>query len=802
VGDNVCSAEQIAPVREILPANCHLLFTTRDEKISRIIAGTNCLELKAFSSQLAIEFLRNQVDASESELMDTANRTKGIPDLLAVVAQQLDNDPLSKMHTWASNVSLEELERIPREKWNPLTPELYITRTKIERSLHDFLEASSTSNRGFCVLGDTGLGKTNLLCREYQRLHTNHHANSRDVLIFQSAKSLDERLGNNSLDVFLDNVILETLFSEQEVSISSDRTERISQALRWLGTLSNGRGIRFIIIVDAINELPEQDMFPFLMKLTRGIDALRNRNSDTNDSMYVSLIVSCRTFPWQTLWGGRELELNGYFGNLARDMDGEIKENLFEFDLSTEAREAYQKANIQPAWEELEDDFQYLCCNPFFLNIIKLIAHNRASVIQGTYFDVMNRYDEIVLRANRTGWESIQDANIRTAVLREMMLLLVDSEETPQTFGSEEASYNVLTRHLNERYHFQALEIEATLKGLLEDNVLEARGQKIRFAFDRYFDYRFSLHLNEKSKIERWQGPEWANLLDRFHRSSYHRNGVCMALTHKITYEQSPTSAVDFLKYLLEQDRAVAASYRELILNALKQYGEEEPTELTNILLILDTVVNDPFAITEVTCDVIASSRVRWSSKQYLMTVLQQVISRHLQNRRASENEAIRRNLINTIGGLGRTEQGPKLIIEVLRNLLGMDQQIGGLPEFLDVVFEAFLSNDFQTALTKIRVRTLRAFNEDITRVKLILLILRISITTPSMVIAVAKRIGLIRYSKLIARLLSQFDLFFEIVVKGVAMFVTERENLSDAEFRTHLSVVEILLSVRFFIQS
>lgn len=705
------------------------------------------------------------------------------------IHQQMHGYALDKLRGWAADLSRRELDQIPSGKWNPATPELYVRR-HIETDIQQFLERSAFT-RGFCVLGETGRGKTNLFCRLYQGFDTSGSSLGHvRIPIFLTALGLWTEVGSTDVKSYLKDKLFELTLGP---NASSTDEQSLQQALYLLREDANGGPIEIVFLVDAVNELGDlQLMRDFMDGLTDLMQAMHQDPVLSRSPLYLSVLVSSRSFSWHSLWRDRINEHQQFFGNLSLDENGVLAENLLDFDLSTEAREAWELAGLEPSWDELDPEFKQLCRTPFILNILRTMRQSGyIEISSGSYYDIMQRYEQSVLEEGRRGRQSLRTAGLRRAVIYTLRQFLAgDATNDRSTTLPEVIEYLILEKLVVQDGYIRDA-VGCTIEQLVEESVLESRGDQLRFAFDRFFDYLFRQYLIERNVQEDWDIVRWQTVLERYSQSEYHRPGVIAALAHEFHSHQKSSSTVAMVEGLLLNKESLP-SYRQLVIEALVSFGESTPENLAETLGQLHDQIGNVQLISNVAIRVMSSSRVLANRQQALMNLLAGAINSFLQQRhRRIEYRRERRNLVNTVGGLGRGDIGLDQIISLVRLIVGVDPVTHELPVQLRVTFELILHPELQNGLTQIRYRTLPHITEKSGRVSVLAHIAASSIFSPQLIWFLLRQPQLLKLIPNFRLLLAQTEISLEILVKGILSWFTERRSAADQSFWAQVGSVD-----------
>lgn len=152
------------------------------------------------------------------------------------------------------------------------TPQLYVPRTESEATLERFL---ASDDLALALVGDTGVGKTNLLCQKARELAAAGHA----VFMYNGVALLDPDLGQ--------------LLSQD---LSVDDVGALRQTLSRIEGLAAAAGRKFVLILDGINDFRgRQNADP--VQLLRHVNDLVHHLPGRS----LRLLFSCSAATWHRL---------------------------------------------------------------------------------------------------------------------------------------------------------------------------------------------------------------------------------------------------------------------------------------------------------------------------------------------------------------------------------------------------------------------------------------------------------------------------------------------------------------------
>lgn len=712
---------------------------------------------------------------------------------LAAVRTRTRDQACARLAAWAEQQSQQELGLIPPDKWSAATSHLYVRR-QLEDEILAFLRRGGARGRGFCVLGETGRGKTNLLCRLYTQLAagpTDADGHVR-VAVFTTARGLREAARDTGVRTYCEDALTRAALGKR-VGASAGREARWARASRVLASELAGRALKLTLLIDGINEIGAQDGSALIAELTHWLADLRVEAPLQAFPISLSVIVSSRTLFWRTLWHGREVEHRRYFENLGLDTRSELEENLFDFELDSEAREAYERAALQPAWSELDEDFRQLCRTPFFLNILRTMAPSSGGVIRGTYHEVMQRYEASVLLSHRSDDEALRTSGLRRAVIESLVALLAGNPAGSEPVRPPDvASFDDLRRRLLDQ-HYDPESAHWVVTRLAEESVLETRGGLVRFAFDRFFDYLFEEAIALRSRHEHWCAEEWARTLAYYCRSEYHRTGVSAALARTLQGQATPAASVALIQRIeASAPAAFPLAYRQLVFDGIVAFGKAAPDQAGDVLAALYAAGGDILTVSTLACRVAAHPQVPRGSKEALLRVMGQMVNSFLAAHGDSRlRRTQRRNLINMIGDLGQAERGLDLVLGIMRYIFDIDPDTGALPPKLGLVVALLADAQLQAMLSRVRSLTTRRFTERMGRARIMTLMIFTAAITPSAYRVALRHPRVLTLLPWLPQTLRQLEIAFEILFRTIVLWFARRRSASDETFREQILVFE-----------
>jgi hypothetical protein len=223
-------------------------------------------------------------------------------------------------------------------------PELYVSSNQADAELEAFLYGDAAA---LIILGETGIGKTNLLCHWTSLLSQAGHA----VFFYDCAGSIHDNL--------------EIGLARDLGAANADELHDVLNSLSEMAA-ANGRS-RLFLIFDAINEFRRPNQVG-TAHLLRQIDALIGRLPARN----VKVIFSCRTVPWRQMQNTGKTQLLWHNYHQPQG-SGESFLLLQHLDAATFAL-AYEKYrahfNLQTEHDQVPPALREKLMRPYFLRML------------------------------------------------------------------------------------------------------------------------------------------------------------------------------------------------------------------------------------------------------------------------------------------------------------------------------------------------------------------------------------------------------------------------------------------------
>jgi hypothetical protein len=412
----------------------------------------------------------------------------------------------------------------------------YCRRICAEEKLDDFLSGDRT---GLILIGDSGVGKTNLLCRLAEHLLEDGNV----TLLYNCAGSL-------ALDI--ESEVRKDLFVGESVSCLS-ALEKISQeAVR--------ENKHLVVLFDAINEFHYENTNR-TADLLKNIDNLIGKCRFTN----IKFILSCRTSTWNhlNLFGQTELNWGAYYP------DGDERVLTLERFTTEEFEHAYPRYQevfgLRSELSNLSERTKTRCQDPLLLRMTaevykdkdELIASNAPTVT------VFKDYYETKVRKPPASDE----------VFLEELVVEMGKNETDSLPVLYLQRHEMLTKHVTEDLDcaYQRLKDVGVLMEIPGD---EYTGALVKFTYDRVFEYTLARHFIREQMT---RGGLTADLIERL-------------VLRSRTFPSLWGAARTILLLKFEQNLFVRLAnsqhyeIRELIADTFVSLHEDEPDKALNVL--------------------------------------------------------------------------------------------------------------------------------------------------------------------------------------------------------------------------
>ncbi len=220
-------------------------------------------------------------------------------------------------------------------------PQIYIQRTDVENILTDFLDSSASA---LVVTGDSGIGKTNLLCAWQQRLQ-----NAGYIAFYYDCSTFPK--------------------AEVEVEVSRDLSpgvpEDLAAILERIDNLAISEAKQCVLLFDAVGEFRDGDNGPD--RLVKNLAAFAQHSP-----VHIRVVMGCRTSAWHRLDYNLTKSLSTVsFQPAPNKEDAVLALDLFTDSMVKDAYARYaQFFHLKTAYGELSDDLLNRLRFPMMLRIL------------------------------------------------------------------------------------------------------------------------------------------------------------------------------------------------------------------------------------------------------------------------------------------------------------------------------------------------------------------------------------------------------------------------------------------------
>jgi hypothetical protein len=485
----------------------------------------------------------------------------------------------------AASQSQGQLERYRKEKYRT---ELYLQREMVEGDFRAFLESDKNA---FLVVGDSGTGKTNLLCHWVKETLEKKD----DVVLFYNCRELP-----TGEDLNLGNVVASRLkqrdFGALLAKLEHERAER---------------GGRFLFVLDGLNE--HQPPLTLLNSLAQ--DVLSEVPAGVYD--WFKVVVSCRTEAWRSL--ERHFREVGLFYHTADGIGVRLPQFTAE-ELPAVYEKYREKHELQTAFGELSEATKRFIADPLMLKFVAESSVGKPVPPDPRTADVFDRYFKEKV-GDRDDPEMDRQEKEVVARLVELMYQAKRDELSERELEDDEVIGQAVLAPQDVRSpYFRLVD-----KGVLTQVQVERAGPaaaglfggpsvssdtRVRFTYDRFFEHLLAFYVMPgEVTVERLKELTAEATRDRFAslwgavktRLIVHTEKVTEALTSTgvlaaLAQEGEPEGEKVSTIIHKASDRdapAVAFQVRGMMVDTLVSYGALQPERLqrflTHVLLQLDS---------------------------------------------------------------------------------------------------------------------------------------------------------------------------------------------------------------------
>lgn len=502
----------------------------------------------------------------------------------------------------ASSQSFHQLRRYEEEKYDQ---KVYLPRELVDREYREFLK---NGKNGFLIVGDSGTGKTNLLCNlveEAQRV-------GKDIVLFYNC---GEMPGHEELN--LGDVIARQIGGYENFDVLLKEIPRIQ---------GKDTG-QFLLVLDAINEY--QDPAVLLESLWE--DVLSKVPLDSRCEWF-KLVVSCRSEAWQ--WMKQHFKGYGHFYESEEGIEVDLtKFSSEELPKVYEMYRVSKKYKLRSEYDDLSESTKLFITDPLMLKLVaesyreeELPVDPKTAVVFGRYYteklgdkddpkiDELER--EFISRLEELVWRLVELMYERKNDELDEQELRDDSQigEWVKAYDDVNSPYF----HLLDRGILMRIQVGGTGTATFGPYKPSPPQVKVRFTYDRFFEYLLASYLMP-GEIAVEQVRELASEATREHYAS-----LWGALkTRLIAYAEldpealTTKGALDSLACEEENTAQRGASFlwkgqdssslsmryqvRGLLVDTLASFGTIQPNRtrkfLTQVLLVNDSVPSGLVAI-------------------------------------------------------------------------------------------------------------------------------------------------------------------------------------------------------------
>jgi hypothetical protein len=463
----------------------------------------------------------------------------------------------------AANQSQGQLELYRKEKYRA---ELYLQREMVEGDFRTFLEGDKN---GFLVVGDSGTGKTNLLCHWVKEAQERED----DIVLFYNCAELPTGEELNLGELVASRLKLEE-FGALLAKLEHERAER---------------GGRFFLVLDGLNE--HQAPLTLLNSLAQHV--LKEVPAGLHD--WFKVILSCRTEAWRRL--ERHFREVGLFYRTADGIGVRLPQFTAE-ELPAVYEKYREKHRLQTEFGELNEATKWFIADPLMLKFVAESYAEQELPPDPRTVDVFERYlKEKVGDPDDSGMD--QQEKELVARLVELMYQAKRADLSKRDLVEDEViGQAVLAAHDVRSPCFRLLD-----KGVLTEVKVGRAGPaaaqlfrgerlgsetRVRFTYDRFFEYllAFYVMLGEVT-VERVKELSTEATRERF-------PSLWGALkTRLIAYADTSAEAFSSKGVLAALAQEEDQTIRGLVVDTLAAYGAVHPQQtlefLTRELLLLNS---------------------------------------------------------------------------------------------------------------------------------------------------------------------------------------------------------------------
>jgi hypothetical protein len=461
-----------------------------------------------------------------------------------------DREPVSEERPRSRAIARSEVSRRSR-RWTEgqlqrfgkkYDGELYLEREFVEDHLQYFLQAAES---GFLVVGNSGTGKTNLLCHMAERQMQQHP--EKIVLLYNCADF------HNRLDL--------TTIITNHLGVDLTFAQLLAQLDEQLREVNS----HFLLLLDAFNEHDQPE------------ELLRTVNDDLIlpfKYSWLKVVASCRSESWEQL---RLMDIPS--PNLYYHPDGELSARLTRF-TEIELPEVYglyqhsPKYNLQTDFQALSPQTQRLIEDPLMLRLVAEGYAGRAVPPDVGSRQVFERYVQEKIGSERGG-EAYRSYQQEKRIVDRLMSLMREARQDYLDVGSLGQDSQIGQWVLNRKKGSPYMELldkgvlmEFATEGTATFSIFTQRERKVKFTYDRLFEFLLAEQVLPAKPTQ----EELISLLQESREYPSLWGAVKVGLIMMAATGQE--------KSLLEMAQLDAPEVRGMVIEVLTTMGGEKPSEV------------------------------------------------------------------------------------------------------------------------------------------------------------------------------------------------------------------------------
>ena len=412
--------------------------------------------------------------------------------------------------TTASSLARETSERfvgeMAREKY---LRELYVPRAAVESAIDEFMRHEQ--RMGFALLGNSGAGKTCVLCHLTEKLLADGHL----VATFYSKVFADTDPSDHLLHLF--------------------KSSQLDRLLDRLQALAEREGRLAVLMFDAINECIPAETGGDSMTPARLIGRL-DRLLVSSRRPRVKVVLSCRTYTWEEARSSLGYSVSAEHWFTTRDLRGRDSEersveeiNLGPF-TSDELETVYPlyagRYRLDTPLEDLRESryrlLRHQLRDPFLLRFVSRCYEGRALPPRIESVELLSTLFNDLVQVRAAAGKAADQQGVLLLLAAEMHTRRGDSLEV-QEIHDLAVDHQLRTAVFDDKGSYTP-----AVRSLIERGVLRLEQQtawhEIRFVYDRFHEFVLAkvlcreidqLHLSSQEGSRTGSEP-WPDVLQRF----------------------------------------------------------------------------------------------------------------------------------------------------------------------------------------------------------------------------------------------------------------------------------------------